>query len=55
MKVETYSWHQNYPLDVPKGINAHRYTNLVDLFRYCIVQYGPLPAFDCMGSSISYN
>lgn len=55
MVTKEYPWYKNYPKNVPKEIDPHRYESLVDLLEECIRKYGDLPAFECMGKSISFN
>lgn len=56
MKVkEEYPWFQNYPEGIPKEIDPNHYNSLIDLFEECFHKYSDLPAFECMGKSISYR
>jgi len=49
------TWYEHYPNKVPHEINMHKYESLVALLEKSIKEYGNLPAFDCMGASITYN
>jgi long-chain acyl-CoA synthetase len=40
---------------VPSEICQNSYGSLVELFDQSIAKYGQLPAFDCMGTSISFD
>lgn len=55
MVSKEHPWYKNYPKSVPKEIDPHQYESLVDLLEECIKKYGDLPAFECMGKSISFN
>lgn len=56
MKVkEEYPWFQNYPEGIPKEIDPNHYNSLIDLFEECFEKYSDLPAFECMGKSITYK
>ncbi|MEN7548799.1 AMP-binding protein [Rapidithrix thailandica] len=55
MEVQSNSQKKHYPEGIPHEINAHQYESLVDLIEQAFQDYGPLPAFDCMGTSISYK
>ncbi len=47
-------WFKNYP-DMPQEIDPHQYASLVDLLDECIQKYADLPAFECMGVSITFK
>ena len=56
MKVEEeYPWLKNYPENIPDEIDPNHYSSLVDLFEECFEKYRDLPAFECMGKSISFR
>ncbi len=55
MASTEYPWHKNYPKGLPKEIDPHQYNSLIDLLEECIKKYGDLPAFECMGKSISFH
>lgn len=50
-----HPWLQQYPAEVPIDINPHSYESLVDLFEQSVKKYAHLPAYVCMGKTISYN
>lgn len=54
-EARSFPWHKHYPAEVPYEINPHQYESVIDLLEQSIKKYGPLPAFDCMGTSISYS
>lgn len=47
-------WFKNYP-DIPQEIDPHHYASLVDLLDECIRKYADLPAFECMGATITFK
>lgn len=55
MTVDSLPWLKNYPSHVPSQINPYPYESLVDLFEDSVKQYGDLPAYDCMGTSITFD
>ncbi|UZR96482.1 AMP-binding protein [Chondrinema litorale] len=55
MEIKTNFWCRNYPVGVPQEINSYQYTTIIDQFEQSVLRYGPLPAYDCMGASITYD
>jgi long-chain acyl-CoA synthetase len=47
-------WLKNYPAGVPANINAESYPSLVSLIDETLKKYAHLPAFTCMGKTLSY-
>lgn len=48
-------WLKNYPSGVPANINPNEYQNLVEMFEETFEKYRKLPAFQCMGKSITFD
>ena len=48
-------WLKNYPSGVPANINPDAYPTLVSMFDETFSKYGKLPAFTCMGKSMSFE
>ena len=47
-------WLKSYPKGVPAEIDVNRYTSIRDVVEEAVAQYGPRPAYTCMGKSISF-
>jgi len=47
-------WLKSYPRGVPAEIDVNRYASLRDVVEQAVAQYGPRPAYTCMGKSISF-
>ena len=52
---EDRPWLKNYPSGVPANINPDEYQNLVEMFEETFEKYRKLPAFTCMGKSITFD
>ncbi len=52
---EDRPWLKNYPSGVPANINPEEYQNLVEMFEETFEKYRKLPAFTCMGKSITFD
>ena len=52
---EDRPWLKNYPSGVPANINPDEYQNLVEIFEETFEKYRKLPAFTCMGKSITFD
>jgi long-chain acyl-CoA synthetase len=52
---EDRPWLKNYPSGVPANINPDEYQNLVKIFEETFEKYRKLPAFTCMGKSITFD
>lgn len=48
-------WLKNYPSGVPANINPEEYQTLVEMFEETFDKYRKLPAFQCMGKSITFD
>ncbi len=48
-------WLKNYNSNVSPEINPDTYSSLVELFDTSFRKFGNLPAFTCMGKSITYS
>jgi len=48
-------WLKNYPQGIPANINPDAYSCLVDLFEETFDKYRTMPAFTCMGKSLTFN
>ena len=47
-------WLKSYPKGVPATIDVNEYASLRDVFDRVIAQFGPRPAYTCMGKSITF-
>lgn len=47
-------WLKSYPPGVPAEIDADEYGSIRDIFARSCAKYAALPAFTCMGSTLSY-
>lgn len=47
--------HQNYPQGMNAIINADSFVTVTDLFETKVKRFGSLPAFSCMGVTITYS
>jgi long-chain acyl-CoA synthetase len=47
-------WLKSYPKGVPAEIDVNRYASIRDIVEEAVAQYGPRPAYTCMGRSISF-
>ena len=52
---EDRPWLKNYPSGVPANINPDEYQSLVKIFEETFEKYRKLPAFSCMGKSITFD
>ncbi|MBL3657516.1 AMP-binding protein [Fulvivirga sediminis] len=52
---DCYPWHKQYPKEIPSSINPHRYESLVELLHTSVRKFGTLPAYHCMGTTITYD
>lgn len=55
MEVKISPWFQHYPEGIPQQINPHQYNSLIHFIEQCNEEYGPRPAFECMGASSTFN
>ncbi len=52
---ENRPWLKQYPSGVPANIDPDAYENLVAMFEETFDKYRKLPAFQCMGKSITFD
>lgn len=55
MQVKTCPWYQYYPASVPQCIQPVPYHSLVEWFEVCVRKYAALPAYECMGTTLSFT
>lgn len=48
-------WLKNYPSGIPANINVDKYGSLVEMFDNVFKKYKDMPAFTCMGSTITFG
>ncbi len=48
-------WLKNYPKGVPADIDVNQYESLVQLLEEAFKKHGSLPAYSCMGASMTYR
>jgi len=48
-------WLKNYPSGIPANINAEKYGSLVEMFDTVFTKYKDMPAFTCMGSTMTFG
>jgi long-chain acyl-CoA synthetase len=53
--IENRPWLQNYPGGVPVNIDPEEYCSLIEFAEECFTKYKKLPAFTCMGKTLSYQ
>ena len=53
-RVERF-WLKNYPKGVPADIDVNQYESLVQLLEEAFKKYGSLPAYSCMGATLTYR
>ena len=49
------SWVKQYPKGVPSEVNPDDYTSIVDLFEQSIARFRTLPAYQNMGSVLTFH
>jgi len=47
-------WLKSYPKGVPAEIDVNTYASLRDVFDSVVAEFGPRPAYTCMGRSITF-
>lgn len=47
-------WLKQYPAGVPATINPNEYASLVQLIEDSLARFAPLPAYESLGTSLSY-
>jgi len=47
-------FHKNYPFGIKETIDADSYANVVNIFDEFVKKYSDLPAFSCMGKTLSF-
>ncbi|MDW8286561.1 MAG: AMP-binding protein [Flammeovirgaceae bacterium] len=53
--MENASWYAHYPKGVPHEINPDQYNSIIELIESSFKKYSKLPAYDCMGASLTYS
>ncbi len=48
-------WLKNYPKGVPADVDVGQYESLVQLLDEAFKKYGSLPAYSCMGATMTYK
>src|SRR5437016_4161899 len=48
-------WLKSYPPGVPAEIDLNEYKSLGDLFEKSVARFRDLPAYGCMGKTITYD
>jgi long-chain acyl-CoA synthetase len=48
-------WLQNYPAGIPANINADMYSSLWEMVKETFGKYRNLPAFTCMGKTLTFD
>jgi long-chain acyl-CoA synthetase len=47
-------WLKSYPKGVPTEIDVNAYASVRDVFDHVVGEFGPRPAYTCMGKSITF-
>ena len=47
-------WLKSYPKGIPAEIDVNTYASVRDMFDRTVAEFGPRPAFTCMGSSLTF-
>ncbi len=47
-------WLGSYPKGVPAEVDVTQYDSVRDLFEECVKEFGPRPAFTCMGKTMTF-
>jgi long-chain acyl-CoA synthetase len=47
-------WLKSYPKGIPATIDVNEYASVRDVFDRVVAQFGPRPAYTCMGQSITF-
>ena len=55
METTDRFWLEQYPPGVPADIDYHQYKSLVQLLDEAFKKYSALPAYMCMGATLSYR
>lgn len=55
MTETDHIWLDSYPDGVPAEIDYDQYRSLAELFTASCERFAPLPAYTCMGKSLSYS
>jgi long-chain acyl-CoA synthetase len=53
--METAPWFEHYTKGVPHEINPDQYSSIIDLIESSFKKYGKLPAYDCMGATLTFS
>lgn len=55
VSAEQRPWLKNYPSGIPANINADQYCSVVEMLEESFDKYKQLPAFTCMGKTLTYG
>ncbi len=55
MTTAQHRWYASYEKGVPHTIDVQEYASIVDLLERSFQKFGTLPAFTCMGRTLSYG
>jgi len=53
--MENKPWLSQYPAGIPANINVDQYECMVDFLTESLKKYAKLPAYECMGKSLTYG
>ncbi|MGL1885632.1 MAG: AMP-binding protein [Reichenbachiella sp.] len=53
--MSNHPWHAHYPEGMPKTIDPDIYSSLAELFEIGFRKFGPLPAMENMGVTLTYS
>ena len=53
--MENKPWLSQYPAGIPANINIDQYENMVDFLAESLSKYADLPAYECMGKTLTYK
>ena len=55
MSDAAYPWFDHYPPAVPRTIDTNTYSSIIDLLEKCIKKYESQIAFECLGTSLTFQ
>lgn len=55
MTTEQRPWLKNYPNGIPANIDINTFSTLVEMLEVSFEKYKNLPAFSCMGKTLTYG
>lgn len=53
--MENKPWLSQYPAGIPANINIDQYENMVEFLAESFKKYADLPAYECMGKTLTYK